>query len=234
MIKRLSLALLIFVLTVLINPLTSYSQTSSSQDYRLQQIDKLSATASSQVATSSAKASKSITFLEGSITSISGSTIFLSTNTGTKMVYTSDSTKFLNLDSSGKKLIGISDLRSGDNLEVIGPSPQTNSGSAKIIVRDQTNQIKNFGLFGQVSEINPTTLKLSNFTRSDLPVLQITLNSDTTFVEANNQNLKLADITAKNLVVVAGYFNDKNNLITTQVFRTKITTNTLKSTSSVK
>lgn len=217
--KSLSFAILIFSLLILVKPLAVFSQTSSSQDYRLQQIDKLSATASSQVATSSAKASKSTTFIEGNVTSVTGSTIFLATNAGTNVVNTSDSTKFYNLDSSGKKLIGIGDLKSGDYLEIIGLSSQTNSGSANIIVRDQTSQIRNFGLIGKVSDINSSTLKLSSITRSDLPILQATINSDTIFANASKQNLKLTDFVANNLVVVAGYFDEKNNLITNQIFK---------------
>lgn len=233
--RRLVFVILILSLIILVKPLSIYSQTSSSQDYRLQQIEKLSATASTQPATSSAKPNNtSLTFISGNLSSVSGSTIFLSTDGGIKLIYTSDSTKFYNFDASGKKLIGIGDLKSGDSVNVIGLSPQTNSGSAKIVVRDQTIQVKNFGLIGKVSDINPSTIQLSNMTRTDLPIFHATINSDTTVTNASKQNLKSTDILANDLVVIAGYFDDKNNLITKQIFRTFLTATTNNSTSSAK
>ncbi len=151
--------------------------------------------------------------------SSANSVIYLATKEGTKTIFTSENTLYYNIDSAGKKLIGIGDLKTGDSVDVIGLPPQTSLGSAKIVVRDQTKAIKNFSLIGKVSEISTTTLKLSSITRIDLPILQTTINNETTFANSRSSSIKLSDILVNDKIILSGYFDDKNNLITKQVFK---------------
>ncbi len=218
--KRILTAILFLALAFLTNPLSTLAQDSQSDSYRLQQIEKLSATASTKTATTAAKAkSASITFSEGSVLAVNSKTIFLVTEDGTKTVYTTDTTKFYNIDASGKKLIGVGDLKAADKILVIGLPSLSNQGSAKIIVRDQTKAIENISLIGKITEISTTTLKIGSITRTDLPTLTTTLNSDSLVTNARKQSLKLAELMVNDQIAAAGYFDEKNNFTVKQIFK---------------
>ena len=218
--KKKLLTIIFFLSPLILGSALVNSQTSQSQEYRLEQIEKLSATASSKVATSSAKTkSHSISFTGGTVISIASNVVYLATKEGTKTIFTSENTFYYNIDSAGKKLIGIGDLKTGDNIDVVGISAQTSSGSAKIIVRDQTKVTKNFSLIGKVLEINATSLKVGSLTRVDLPTITTTLNNETTFANSRSSSLKISDILVNDKIALAGYFDDKGSLITKQIFK---------------
>ncbi len=218
--KKKLLTIIFFLSPLILGSALVNSQTSQSQEYRLEQVEKLSATASSKVATSSAKTkSHSISFTGGTVISIASNVVYLATKEGTKTIFTSENTFYYNIDSAGKKLIGIGDLKTGDNIDVVGISAQTSSGSAKIIVRDQTKVTKNFSLIGKVLEINATSLKVGSLTRVDLPTITTTLNNETTFANSRSSSLKISDILVNDKIALAGYFDDKGSLITKQIFK---------------
>lgn len=225
--KQLFLILFLIInILILTAPSLVNSQTSQSQEYRLEQIEKLSATASSKVATISSKTkSPSSSFTSGSVVAIANGVIFLNTKAGTKTIYTSENTFYYNIDSTGKKLIGVGDLKTGDNIDVVGISAQTNSGGAKIVVRDQTKVTKNFSLIGNVLEINATSLKVGSLTRFDLPTITSTLNNETAFANNRSSSLKISDILVNDKIALAGYFDDKGSLITKQVFKISAASN---------
>lgn len=212
---------LVFLFLVVINPGLSFSQDTQSQSeqYRLQQIEKQQATKSATVATASATTkSQTISFVDGQITAINSAVILLETKFGTKIIYTADSTKFFNLDSSGKKLIGLGDLKAGDTIYTIGLTQLTNSGSAKIIVRDQTKAVRNFSLIGKIASATDKDLKLDDFNRSDLPSLLLTFSSKTKVTNSRQQTLKPTDLKADYKIVASGFFDEKNNLVAATIF----------------
>lgn len=221
--KYLTTSLIIFSLILVSKPTNIFSQNdnlSESQQYRLEQIEKKQATQTSTAATSSAKTkNQTITFVEGQITATGVTSLYVDTKHGTKVIYTSDTTKFLNLDSIGKKLIGVSDLKVNDKIYIIGLSKLAVSGSAKIIIRDQTKPIRNFSFLGRISEITDKNLKLANFTRDDLPSINLLLTSETKVTNSRQEILKLINLKVSDKILASGFFDDKNNLVTAAIFK---------------
>lgn len=220
--RRLFIFTISFFATSLAVPLLAFSQdqTSESSQYRLQQIENKTATKSATKVTTT---NYSITFAEGVIVSATSSTILIDTADGTKTVYSADSTKYLNFDSSGKKLIGIGDLKTGDKVYVIGLPHGANLGTAKMIVRDQTKAVKNFSYFGKVTEITSASLKIGSLTRSDVPTISTTLTIETVFSNFRNQSLKVSEILVNDKIALSGYIDGKNNLIAKSIFKISTT-----------
>lgn len=221
--KFLAIILTTFFLLLISNPITIFSESDSlseSQQYRLEQIEKKQATATNVVATSSAESkNQTITFIEGQIIALKESSIFVDTKKGTKFIYTNDTTKFFNLDSSGKKLIGLVDLKINDKIYIIGLSQLTVSGSAKIIIKDQTKVIKNFSVFGRASEITEKNIKLANFTRDDLPNFVLTFSGETKITNSRQEVLKISNLKTTDKILTSGFFDDKNNMIVISIFK---------------
>lgn len=204
----------------LLSPSLVVSQTSQSQEYRLEQIDKLSATASSKTATTAAKSKKTkIGFIEGKIIFISGNSISLNTPNGTKLVTTTDSSLFFNLDSTGRKLIGLGDLKTGDELCVIGLAQNSTAGFGMIIVRDQNKTVENFSAFGTISEFTGTNLKINNITSTSLTTPMFALTTELSISNSKRQKLKLSDLKLTDLIATSGYIDEKNNLITSTLLK---------------
>ena len=133
-----------------------------------------------------------------------------------KIVYTTDSTKFLNLDSKGKKLIGFGDLKLGEKILLIGLPKGSASGTAKIIVRDQNPKTKNFSFLGKVLETSESSITLNNFNQKELPATKINIAQDT-IIKKSNKDIKISELKVQDKVVLTGNIDEKGTLMATFV-----------------
>lgn len=172
---------------------------------------------SSATSSSTRNSAAKVSFLEGTISFASNSLLILATDNGAKMIATNDSTKFLNLDSKGKKLIGFGDLKISETIMVLGLSPETGKGTAKLIVRDQNPKIKYFSLLGKIIEVKETTLKIGDYKTPSLDNSDISL-SPTTVLKKKSKNLTPDQLTINDSLIVTGSINEKNNLLATDIF----------------
>lgn len=188
----------------------------SADDAHLQQIENKVATSGS-VATGSAQPKvKAVTYTEGALIAVNTSVLFLDTKTGTKTVYTTDSTKFFSLDSSGKKLIGLGDLKLGDNLVILGLNPSEVSGIAKFVVRTSVGVNKSFSLLGKVAEVHDTTLSLADFNGLNPTPISLTLPTNVSFApESRVKNV--ASLKKDDKLVVVGTVDAKGTLTAQQI-----------------
>lgn len=216
--------ILLFTLVTSLTLVTSnkvFSQTTSTSgntDIRLQQIENKTSTESSKVATTSATPKlNSISFLDGKVLTISSSVLVLDCENGTKAIYTTDSTKFINLDSSGKKLIGFGDLKIGDTIQVLGLNPAESTGTAKIIVRSSViNGSNTFSLIARISDISEGLINLKNYTRDDLALIKVSYDSSV-LINSGSKTLKITDLKPNNKVVTAGTIDNKGTLLAKEI-----------------
>ena len=132
------LLVILFLVVCLIVPSIARGQSSPEELQTQKRLNEIEAKRATQSATTSAKKQTGeISFVEGAITSATNPILIVSTNSGNKIVYTTDSTKFLNLDSKGKKLIGFGDLKLGEKILLIGLPKGSASGTAKIIQMEE-------------------------------------------------------------------------------------------------
>src|SRR3990172_5838630 len=125
----------IVTIGVLLTPRLVLSQSSAEELQTQKRLNEIEAKRATQSATTSAeKQNSEISFMEGVITSSTNPTLVISTNSGNRVVYTNDSTKILNLDSKGKKLIGFGDLKLGEKILLIGLPKGAVTGTARLIV----------------------------------------------------------------------------------------------------
>lgn len=192
-------------------------------DERVKEIETKIATASSKAATESSKAKsqRTISFIEGVVVVNSGGILTLSSESRTKFIYTIDSTKFINIDSSGKKLIGLGDIKVNDSVLVVGVAQVASSGTAKLVIRDQNKNSRTFSLIGKVSELKDTSLALSHFSRTDLPNINLVLTGETVVSGAKNKALDRTSLVAGAQVVASGNIDDKGTFVSKQIFLVK-------------
>ena len=211
----LTIALFLFFVA----PTVVLSQSSAEELQTQKRLNEIEAKRATQSATVSAKKQNSeISFVEGTLTSSTNPTLVVSTNSGNKVVYTTDSTKFLNFDSKGKKLIGFGDLKLGEKILIIGLPQESASGTAKIIVRDQNPKPNNFSFMGKISEVSETTLTLNNFAQKELPVTKVGTTSSTVIKKAN-KTVKPTDFKVADKVVLTGTIDDKGTLLAQEIFK---------------
>lgn len=209
---------LLFTTGVLLAPSFAFSQSSPEQLEIQKRLNEVESKRSSSVsADSTEKRFIQITFLEGTISSTSNSQLILTTPNGPKVIYTSDSTKFLNFDSKGKKLIGFGDLKLSEIVMVIGLPKEAGKGIATYIIRDQNQKTKFFTLLGTSSEVKESVLTLNDFKNSNLPISKINL-PPTTVVKKNSKTLGIDDVKSKDSTVVTGSIDDKGSLSATDIF----------------
>ena len=187
---------------------------------RLQQIENKTATQGANLASASVqtKKARTISFIQGTVIGSGGRIISIDTSNSVRTVFTSDSTKFINLDSSGKKLIGFGDIKGGDTLLVIGLPSTSVSGSAKIVVRDQTKSTKTFAQLGQVLNNKDNTLVIADIFRTDIPNLSLSLPKEAVVSADKNQTLDQTLLTAGRKLVAAGIVDDKGLYIIKRIF----------------
>lgn len=172
---------------------------------RLKKIEKTNATTSAKP-TSKTK----ITFVEGSIVSIQTNFVVLEAMSGNKVIYTTDSTKYFQLDGT-KKLIGFGDLKINDKITVLGLVPSSSSGTAKFIVRDQTKTIKNFSLFGQIVSASATELKLTPTDKKDT-TLNLSVSADLITIDLKKKVIGLNEASqSQDKIVTTGIVDEKNS-----------------------
>lgn len=233
--KKLILIALINFSLVLLSVTLVFSQNSdlnNNAEVRLQQIETKRASESANTTTqgSKTKDQKTISFIEGSVIAASGATLTVSSENGTKIVYTSDSTKFINFDSTGKKLIGFGDIKINDTIMIVGVSQISGNGSARMVIRDQNRITKTFSLFGKINNLTENTLILSHFTRTDLPNHSISLTNETIISSSKNKILDRTTLVPGTRAVVAGTIDEKGNFLSKAIFLPNVKTKT--STSS--
>ena len=203
----------LFLLTFLIVPSIARGQSSPEELQTQKRLNEIEAKRATQSATVSAKKQPGeISFVEGTITSSTNPVLVISTKLGNKIVYTNDSTKFLNLDSKGKKLIGFGDLKLGEKILLIGLPQESASGTAKIIVRDQNPKPNNFSFIGKISEVSDTTLTLNNFAQKELPTTKVGVSSSTV-IKKSGKTIKVLDLKVQDKVVLTGTIDDKGTLM---------------------
>ncbi len=208
-----SFALLVITLITLVLPQTAFSQTTQE---RLEQV---------KAATTSAEKSKNltVTFIEGVIRTIDKA-IVIDTASGSRFIYFTDSTRFINFDSTGKKPIGIGDLKIGETIMVVGLNPSTNSGVAKFIIRDQVKQLTSFSLFGKIKTASSTNLTLS--TSSELDPVNLLLNSDTVIKTNADKTILPAELQTNDQLALAGIIDSKGSLVTKTILKLDASTKT--------
>lgn len=211
-----SILLLTITLFVLSKPFVAFSQSSQEEletQKRLNEVESKRATSS---ATSSAnKKPPTITFVEGVIHSANNSVIVLSTESGNKMIYTNDSTKFINIDANGKKLIGFGDLKIGETVSVVGLPKEKGSGTAKVVVRDNRIKTGYFSTIGKVSEITETDITLKNFS-GDLPSKKLNFTANSV-VKKDSEVILLKDLKTGDKVVASGTIDEKGSLLVSEI-----------------
>ncbi len=206
------LSVILFLVVSLVLPSIAQGQSSPEELQTQKRLNEIEAKRATQSATASAKKQNSeISFVEGFITSSSNPVLVISTNSGNKIVYTTDSTKILNLNSAGKKLIGFGDLKLGEKILLIGLPKESASGTAKIIVRDQNPKPKNFSFLGKVAEVSESSLTLSNFTQKELPTTKVSI-APSAVVKNNSKTIKTLDLKTQDKIVLTGTIDDKGAL----------------------
>lgn len=202
--KVIILGILTFVLTVqpIFGQGNSFVQNAQDQ---LNQIEARQATASASISTTT------FTFREGVVSSLQGNLFTLQTSSGNVLVYTTDSTKFIQIDTGSKKLIGFSDLKLGDILMVLGLVKNSASGTAKFITRDSTKSVKTFSLFGLVNSVSAKTITINNFNNPNLPVLSLNLDSNLTVTSEKGTPVTNKDLTTKDKIVLTGTIDNQGN-----------------------
>lgn len=201
----------------LLAPTIIVSQSSQEQletQKRLNEVESKRATQSATASTQ--KKTMEISFVEGVISSASNSIAIISTNSGVKTIYTNDSTKFLNFDSKGKKLIGFGDLKIGQTIMVVGLSKDGTFGTAKLVVRDDNQKTKSFSLQGRVFENKESSLTLKNFQRDSLPLTTITISSSTT-LKKGGKSVAASSLKQNQSIVVTGTIDDKGILFASEI-----------------
>jgi hypothetical protein len=217
----------ILILGLIVFLTLSMGQEVKSQDFsenarkRLEEIESKTATAAARTATASAEqeVTSNISFLEGTVAAINGTAFLLNTRLGSRIIYTVDSTKYFHIDTSGKKLLGFSDIKVSNTIMVLGLSPQTNSGTAKIVVRDTVKALPTFSILGDIVDNKGTSLTVGNISRRDLPPLTLVLNSDTK-IQAGEKSLPSTALKKGDRIVAAGTVDDKGNLVTKTILIT--------------
>lgn len=209
--------LAIAIIGVLLAPNIVLSQSTPEQLETQKRLNEVEINrASSEASVSAKKTSTATAFLEGSISSKTNSVIVLSSSSGVKTISTSDSTKFINIDSKGKKLIGFGDLKIGETILLVGLSPQGASGVAKIVVRDQNQKPKYFSLFGKNQELKDNVLTLKNSFQSNSTTSKVQLGASTVF-RKNSKNITLEQVALDERLVVTGTIDEKGNLNSSEV-----------------
>lgn len=210
-------------LAVLIYADDVFSQTPASGDTtkeRLQEIESRTSTSSNNTATSSATRSAStITFVAGSVTTLNSPNLIITTEAGSKLIHTTDNTRFYSLEAGVQKLIGFGDLKALDQIMVIGLSPNSVNGSAKLVVRDNSTATKTFAQIGRLKEIGTNTLTISSFSNSSVSPFIVSFSSNTLVSNGKNSTLAAADLQTGDPLIVAGLIDSKNTLITREVYR---------------
>lgn len=218
--KRFLLLIVIF-LSALIYADNVFSQSSVTDETKkkLQEIEQRAATTNPVATSSASKAGSTITFASGNITNLQSPNLLMTTIEGTKSIYTTDNTKFYNIDSLVSKLIGFGDLKLGDNVFVIGLAPTTNSGTAKVVVRDNSPFVKTFSLLGKVRDLTATSLLLNNYNNPNLTPNTLTLNADTLLLDSKGSKLITSEILTGDKVVVVGTIDDKGTLLAKEIYK---------------
>lgn len=218
-------ALVILILaTILLTSSHTFAQ--SATEERLKQVEARIATEGSKTATQSSKTKshKAISFIEASVVASSGSVLTISADKNIKTIYTTDSTKFINIDSSEKKLIGFGDIKVNDTILVVGVPQGSSVGTAKLIIRDQNKIVRAFSMIGRVSELKDNLLALAHFSRTDLPNQNINLTNDTAIVTNKSKPLNRTSIIPKAQAIVSGAIDDKGTFLSKQIFLINLTT----------
>ena len=230
--KRIFFTVLLGLNLILFSTTFVFSQDNAEE--RLNQIEAKIATKGANTATQASKArnQKTISFVEGSVVANSGSILTVSSEGNTKTIYTTDSTKFINIDSTEKKLIGFGDIKVNDTILVVGVPQVSSVGTAKLIIRDQNKIVKAFSMIGKISELKDNLLVLSHFSRTDLPNQNISLTSETAITAAKNKILDRTSLVTGQLAIVSGIIDDKGSFLVRQIFLTNY--KDIKATSSAK
>ncbi len=113
-------------------------------------------------------------------------------------------------------MIGFGDLKTGENISVLGISSAAGGGVAKIIVRDTSPKIQTFSQFGRLAEVKSDSLALKDPNRDDLPTIKVLYNSATVF-KKGTQTIEPSALAANSKLIVVGTIDDKGNLTATQV-----------------
>lgn len=208
--------ILLLVLVGLVLPNLAVAQTAEEIETqkRLNQVDAQRSTSS---ATASAdKKGSQISFVEGVVTSVTNPVIIISTASGSKLIYTNDSTRFINFDPKGKKLIGFGDIKIGEAILVVGTPAESAAATSKLIIRDQNPKPKYFSLIGKISEIKDPNLTLNSLTRTDLPTTKSSTTT-TTLIKRSGKPVSLTDLKAQDKTVTTGTIDDKGNLIISEI-----------------
>lgn len=212
-------ALVILILAAILLT-SSHTFAQSATEERLKQVEARIATEGSKTATQSSKTKshKAISFIEASVVASSGSVLTISADKNIKTIYTIDSTKFINIDSNGKKLIGFGDIKINDTILVVGVPQGSSVGTAKLIIRDQNKIVKAFSMIGKVSELKDNLLTLAHFSRTDLPNQNISLTSETAITATKNKTLDRNSLAPRQTAVVSGTIDDKGSFLAKQIF----------------
>ncbi len=213
--KKLLLTFLV-LLAILVLPTTSFSQTTQEVETQKRLNEVESKRATSSATTSSSTKNESLTFVEGFVTATNPSVLYISTDSGNKTIYANDSSKFINLDSKGKKLIGFGDLKIGETVMIVGVPREAAAGTATLVIRDQNAKPKYFSILGKFSEVKDTTVTLKNFSREDLPTSKFTLTTSS-LIKKSGKNSTIDQLKQNDKVVVTGTIDDKGTLVASEI-----------------
>lgn len=178
-------------------------------------LNEVEANRASGSATTSADKKSSYSFVEGTIVSTSTPVLVIETALGPKTIYGYESTKYINIDNSGKKLIGFGDLKIGEKILVIGPSRESSSGVSKMIVRDTSSKVHGFALLSKFAETKDNALYLKDFNRGDLAVIKVGLKTET-LIKQSGKNISPEQLKLNQALVTVGTIDDKGNLIASE------------------
>ena len=215
--NKVALTSFLFLLLILISPLSVFSQSSQEEletQKRLNEVE--SARTSSSGSSSPEKKPITISYIEGVVNSGANSTLLLDSKNGPKAIYTNESTKFVNIDASGKKLIGFGDLKEGETIMVIGLSGESGKGSAKIIVRDQRTRQRYFSLLGRAAELSAANFSVKDYKRDDMPKQKL-IFGESLKVKKGKETVSKTELKENSKVVAVGIVDEKGSLTATEI-----------------
>jgi preprotein translocase subunit YajC len=195
---------------------SAYKAIAETDQEKIDQLRSRLATNSSELKAAASKISN--THIFGTISAIAQSTIVVETQSGTsKMVFTDDLTKFYSLDSSGKTIISLTDLKVSDPVSVVGIGNDDTSGTAKYIVRQGTPVAQHYATAGKVKEVSTEGFVITNIVNTTQNT-NIKLNSNTTVKIKGKNTATVTDIKVGDLLVLTGNLGKDGSLEATKIF----------------
>lgn len=153
------------------------------------------------------------THVTGTLKSIDGTSLTIEANRGeVKNVFTDDFTKFFSIDSKGKSLIKLENLKIGDKVSIVGVGKDDIDGVAKFVIVIKSTVAKRHAILGKVKEIDGSSITLTHLTQTDREFAVIVSKEAKIKIKGQDENAKVTDIQKDDVIIAVGTV-DKNGTI---------------------